>query len=551
MSPKQFSSARFRATLAHTVLAAITLALALTPALALAGPFTQNSIQPGELKDKLEAPGVCAGCHVEPLRDWSGTMMGNDFREPSFLAMLSIAEQDEPGVGDFCLRCHGAGWFEGKSEPPSGDFFGKTFEPPPKIDQESIPICDLCHRMERVGMRRSRFDGAMIAEGNGSVFIRPDDPWKGGKHPLTPLHKTGEFCGACHDVTNPKVPNTNRSGYLHPLERTYTEWKYSYFGENGLTCQQCHPPMKFPGAQTWLLYPGLAKLYPDVDAGWTNAGFALPKDRTSVWQAARERNEAFMKRAADIKVTAPRNVAPGNEAKIKVTVVNNTGHRLPTGFAEGRHMWIYVRVTDAAGKVIFEDGRLDKNGTVVQTDQTKVYEQKAGRGSEESFHFAANDTIIKDNRIPPAGFKKKAYEAEGAFIIGADYRDGQNRDDTIYRFEAPAQTAGPLRATAELRYETYSSEYMEWLRQTDHTLAANHGGPAAATPDGSKTWGETTYKIWETEAKGQPVEMAGDAAEIAVAAESSLLPDYAVPGAAAALFLVLIALGWSRLPRKD
>lgn len=467
--------------------------------------------------------------------------MGNDFREPSFLAMLSIAEQDVPGVGDYCLRCHAAGWFEGKSEPPGGDFLGKSFQNAPSIDRESVPLCDFCHRLERVGMRKSLYDGRMIAEGNGSVFIRPDDPWKGGKHPLTPLHKTGEFCGSCHDVSNPAVRNTNKEAYeQHPLERTYTEWKYSSFSANGITCQQCHPPMKFPGAQTWLLYPGMAKLYPDVDAGWADAGFPMSKDRSTLWQAARAQNETFMRRAADLKVEALDDFKPGGEARIKVTVVNNTGHRLPTGFAEGRQMWVWLRVTDATGKQVFEDGLLDQDGRLVRSDQTKVYEQKAGVDGEPSFHFAALNTIIKDNRIPPAGFNKKAYEAEGALIIGADYPSGQNWDETTYKLNVPADATGPLRVEAQLKYETYSAEYMEWLLDTDKTLAANHGGPAAETPDGSKTWGETTYKIWEEEAKGRPVLMASELTEAPLAAQNSQLEVYATTGVGGLLFILLI-----------
>ncbi len=371
------------------------------PSFSHASPVTANSTQPEQLIDKLEPPAECAKCHNEPYRDWSGTMMGNDFRDPSWLAALSIAEQDMPGIGDYCLRCHGAGWFEGKSEPPGGDSRGKSFEPPPAIDRESIPLCDFCHRVERIGERKSAYDEQMIAEGNGAIFIRPDDPWKGAAHPLTDLHKKGEFCGSCHDVSNPLVKNADVPEMDHPLERTYTEWKYSFFGENEITCQKCHPPMKFPGAQTWILYPGMATLYPDVDAGWVEAGINVRADRSQVWKEARERNEAFMKRAADIKVTAAQPVEPGEEATVEVRVVNKSGHRLPTGFAEGRHMWIHLRVTDSQDRLIFEDGKLDDDGKIVESEQSKIYEQKAGVDGEKSFHFALLNTIIKDNRIPP------------------------------------------------------------------------------------------------------------------------------------------------------
>ncbi|HEB12471.1 MAG TPA: hypothetical protein ENI11_02215 [Actinobacteria bacterium] len=517
-----------------------------------ASPITANSTQPEQLTDKLEPPAECATCHNEPYRDWSGTMMGNDFRDPSWLAALSIAEQDVPGIGDYCLRCHGAGWFEGKSEPPDGDSRGKSFAPPPKIDRESIPLCDFCHRVERVGERKSAYDDQMIAEGNGAIFIRPDDPWKGASHPLKEIHKKGEFCGSCHDVSNPLVKNADVPAMDHPLERTYTEWKYSFFGENEITCQKCHPPMKFPGAQTWILYPGMASLYPDVDEGWVEAGFNVKADRSSAWKAARERNVAFMKRAADIKVEAEKTMEPGEETVIKVTVVNKSGHRLPTGFAEGRHMWIHLRVTDSEGMLVFEDGKLDDDGKIIETEQSKVYEQKAGVDGEKSFHFALVNSIIKDNRIPPFGFRKTAYEAEGAFIVGADYQPGQNWDITKYEFDIPGDALGPFTVQANLKYETYSAEYMNWLVDTDKTLAANYGGEAPATPDGARTWGETTYRLWETEAKGRPLLMATAVASISYTSATSM-PQLMIEIIVGVFILTLIVLslkGKGRTPQS-
>ena len=492
---------------------------------ASAGEATKNSTQPGDIVDKLEAPAACADCHASVYKDWSGSMMGNDFYDPSFLAALSIAEQDAPGVGDYCLRCHAVGWFEGKSETPGGDTLGKSFLPAPAVDRESVPVCDLCHRLERVGLRKSRVDGAEIAEGNGSVYFSVKDPWKGGKHPLKPLHKTSELCGSCHDVSNPLLASGNDSSMRQPLERTYTEWKFSFFGETGFRCQQCHPPMKFPGAQTWLLYPGMSSLYGDVDAWWAKAGFKVTPSRAFALRAARERNEQLMRQAADVEILEPPELRLGNDFEVRVRVTNRTGHKLPTGFAEGRQLWLHLRVTDADGKLVFEDGRLDESGALVRTDQTKVYEQKAAVEGKKSFHFAKLDEILKDNRIPARGFDKEAYEKEGAFIIGADYEDGQNWDVTPFIFNVPPDVRGPLTIKARLKYETYSKEYMDWLRATDKTKTANAGGPAAAAPDGSDTWGEVTYKLWKKYGRGRPTVIAGADRVVKAAASATTWND--------------------------
>ncbi len=63
------------------------------------------------------------------------------------------------------------------------------------------------------------------------------------KYPNLPPAKgfiqTAEFCAACHEET---IPVLNHG---MPVQRTYTEWKYSDYGREGpdqKTCQDCHMP---------------------------------------------------------------------------------------------------------------------------------------------------------------------------------------------------------------------------------------------------------------------------------------------------------------------
>ena len=42
-------------------------------------------------------------------------MMAQAGRDPLFWAALDVANNDVPGIGDFCLRCHSpAGWLDGR-----------------------------------------------------------------------------------------------------------------------------------------------------------------------------------------------------------------------------------------------------------------------------------------------------------------------------------------------------------------------------------------------------------------------------------------------------
>ena len=38
-------------------------------------------------------------------------------------------------------------------------------------------------------------------------------------------------------------------------------------------------------------------------------------------------------------------------------VMNETGHKLPTGYPDGRRMWLHVRAFDEQRTVVFESGR--------------------------------------------------------------------------------------------------------------------------------------------------------------------------------------------------
>ena len=48
-----------------------------------------------------------------------------------------------------------------------------------------------------------------------------------------------------------------------------------------------------------------------------------------------------------------------------VTVINNTGHKLPSGYPEGRRIWINLQAYDSAGSLIYESGAYDSNTAIL------------------------------------------------------------------------------------------------------------------------------------------------------------------------------------------
>jgi hypothetical protein len=469
-------------------------------------------------------------------------------------------ESKLPVIADWCLRCHApGGWLEGHSEPKSfyspflkGQFWGAAFKEYPgfpgtprtvRLNRESEAEmdgvqCDFCHRASDNFKRASLFDGSNIPNGNGGFFVNRFNLFGQGTVDVAfDFQGTAEFCGTCHDVTNPlfktkTVINGSVPDMFQPLERTFTEWYWSDYGSNNFKCQECHTPMKFPGAQTWMLYPGMTDLWGAVDTTFTQPPYryGVPAGRNAALQEGRLRNIQMLKTAASMRIMGtPVSVTPGQTMTAEVQIINNTGHKLPTGYSEGRQMWIHLKATDAAGIVIYESGALDPaTGEIVDKHNgAKVYEfvglakdyDSSVAPPDSEFHFALVNFTAKDNRIPPVGFNKAAYTADGAFIIPStipgdppdtDYPDGQNWDVTTYSIPVPTGVTGPILITAELRYQTFSREYVDFLKANDIEKTKANGGRARNIPTtgiyGSmQTWGAVNAAIWTKNGKGRPV----------------------------------------------
>jgi hypothetical protein len=152
-------------------------------------------------------------------------------------------------------------------------------------------------------------------------------------------------------------------------------------------------------------------------------------------------------------------------------------------------MWLAVRFLDDAGGVIREHGGYDfaarelrppVAGTVLEVYEARhaidaAVAAATGLAAGTGFHLALSNTVEKDNRIPPRGFRRDAYDAFGATPKGAFYADGQYWDDTSYRIPRGAVTAEVI-----LYFETTTRGYIEFLRDTDPDGAAGAGARAFA-----------------------------------------------------------------------
>ncbi|MFT5424343.1 MAG: hypothetical protein ACI89L_002138 [Phycisphaerales bacterium] len=489
--------------------------------------FFGHGTQPGTLIDPIQSVNDCKSCHggYDPLHEqfepWAASMMAQAQRDPLYLASLSVANQDAAFAGDLCLRCHTpTGWLAGRTNPTDGSALVD-------IDLEGIN-CNFCHRMvdpdhtvsldpaADLGILTALEvgdNGIPVSQHSGHYVIDPNDVRRGpfdlgtfARHDwlVSPYHSSSEACAACHDVSNPVysrqpdgtyavndvsvIPPSQNKLDQFPSERTYSEWSMSQyalgpvetFGRFGgnitavSSCQDCHmpdgtgagaknralrddlPSHFFNGGNTWVLN-AVRNLYPDSLTDLTSQSAS-----DSIARAVTR-----LQSAADLEAWQD-----GTDLVVRVT--NWSGHKLPTGYPEGRRMWLNIRFLDAGGLPVAEHGAYDNATAVLTTGNTQVWDGRLGVGTAaaaalgvpagEGFHFALSNEWVKDNRIPPLGFTNAGFEAVQAAPIGAVYADGQHWDDNSF-----AVPVGAASAEVRLFYQTSSLEYITFLRDENFT----------------------------------------------------------------------------------
>lgn len=477
---------------------------------------------------------VCSFCHSSqngtvadmessPHETWSGSLMANAGRDPLFFAQMTNANQDVPGVGYYCLRCHVPMTV---ATGHAYDWRGGTLD---SVDRDGV-ACHLCHAMidprTTEASAVSPMDLGTLASladppktfGNAQFVVDPSWLRRGPYDDAMPLHPwavgpqflhDGALCGTCHDVGNLAVSKLSNGSYAYnlphqqapdpdpraqfPLERTFTEWNLSAYSGEGTTCQSCHMPRAtgkgcfntsqrpdlarhdFAGASAWVL--GI------IDTYWGGMvdHKALVRGQANA--------VAMLKTAASLALSQQ-----GSTLSVRVT--NLSGHKLPTGHIEGRRVWVNVKMKDAANNVVAEYGKWDPTTGDLDTSKTTVFEMHIGLSDAASkltglppgptTHMSLADVIVKDSRIPPRGFSNATFAAAGAGAVGATYADGQNWADTSF-----AIPNGGKHATVTLEYQTVTREYIDALEKGNHT----------------DTWGTTLAGLWQGSGRDAPVDM--------------------------------------------
>jgi hypothetical protein len=621
-------------------------------AITVPNEIQQPGTQPREIGN-LESPDKCDNCHggydtsVEPAHNWRGSMMANAGRDPIFWATLAVAEQDFDGAGDLCIRCHStAGWLAGRSTPTDGSGLAAG-------DADGVE-CDFCHKLTNPdnsdpvlqGLMNPPFEANMIdpedgilkgyyGSGMSSIWVGSqklgpyDDAEARHQFAQSNFHRSIDFCGTCHDVSNSAVgdlaPNNGTqiigvaglepgtySGILDTpstpspieekaafnnfpfmygiVERTFSEYKAGALSRTLIN--EADANLGFP---TELLVPGGAidaAIQSSLVAG-SSGNYADNTDRYFSCQTCHMRPVTGFgcnKKGAPIRTDLPLHDMTGgnywmpdaiqyldsqgklllggglttvqttalNDGKTRamkqlseaaslavsevggiptVKIVNLTGHKLISGYPEGRRMWLNIKWYDSNNQLIREDGQYGPVVTItnpvdgslyevnsimdLHDPNTKIYEAHyamtkewalklldvgypeglplsfdsetgdtdytlgdLANGSDqyyETFHFVLNNYVAKDNRIPPYGMSYDEAEKRNALPVPADQYGGSPGGSYNHfdEFElSPPDGGVAAYAEISLLYQPTSWEYIQFLWKANtggNSFLANEG----------------------------------------------------------------------------
>ena len=263
------------------------------------------------------------------------------------------------------------------------------------------------------------FDGEVVRRGPRAYA----DP-EGSPEPPHPYLQDLEFlpssrmCGTCHDVTTERERVDDEGvgmGVNFNEQRTYSEWvnsAYAVPGDDFQTCQDCHMKVVEVPASGCQEHENLGYFYDDfrrhLIVGANSQALEIiaansPGANVGAINAVIEYADEFIAEAATLEVEFPDAVdLDAGIAMIPVRVTNETGHKLPTGYSEGRVMWLEVTAS-YGGELVWSSGNWD--GAAIEDDeQLRTYEG-VGRalGRRDAQSPAAQRLLARGHPDPAAG----------------------------------------------------------------------------------------------------------------------------------------------------
>ncbi len=414
-------------------------------------------------------PAACASCHVDIARQHEQAMMSQSFTHPwdeiEYYELAVPHAEKEPkvaGVKAGCNGCHAPLAFLAGDIPPPRPAEGSRAN-------EGVS-CDLCHTVTGFkGDEPVNFNW-VVAPGRLKQGPRAgvESPYHDTRE--NPFLRTAEFCGTCHNEKNP---------WGLYVKATHFEWKEGPHGRAGIVCQDCHMPPA-PGRSARM-------------------GEPLPDVRQHLFHGAHDAGK--LAGVAEVRIhPEAREAEPGDSIKLTAIVVNaKAGHKIPTGSAEERVLWLHVEATDAAGKTYHlvvdpkgfagEELTIASDTALAYQDIGEIKDIAGFRGLKRDGDYptmAPGDRIFRLPYLDPKG--RMTIAQWGTASFGPDYRLAPLAATAeTFTWKLPKNiAAGPVTVKASLYYSRLVSSVAAFLK-----VPAEEAAPVTLN------FHETTFTVLE------------------------------------------------------
>ena len=463
----------------------------------------------------------CAFCHdqwgngltarggrdVSIATDWRGTMMAHSSKDPFWRAVMEAEVIENPSlrglIEDKCQTCH-APLAHAQAHADGTNQLAFADSRDWALAREGV-ACTLCHQIQPTNLGTpASFTGHYTIGTNRVIYGPYADvltmPMQ--RHvDYTPEHgahtQNSALCATCHTLFTPALAADGKVIGEYPEQVPFLEWRNSDFAHQGKHCQDCHlprfdEPIKVSSRPPWLeprkpfwrhQFAGgnafmLSLLAHHADSLEANAD-------AGQFKAMIEKSREQLRRAARLAVSGDRQ---RDALVLRVEVENLAGHKFPTGHPY-RRAWLHVRVTDSEGRQVFESGTVDAEGrlgglegalephhdVITNHNQVQIYQAIMGDSAgQRTWSLLRGTRNLKDNRLPPKGFKPEGPDAAHVAPQGVEgdpnfHCRANGRDEVTYRI-ALGPARGPLEVQVELLYQSVPPETV--ARLLDSTAPA-------------------------------------------------------------------------------
>jgi hypothetical protein len=457
----------------------------------------------------------CVACHnglatssgedVSIGFEWRASIMANSSRDPYWQGSVRRESIDHPestaAIENECSTCHmPAVHFRDREEGRQTQVFSRLpLQKFPKGDHAAADgvTCSVCHQIEKTGLgTEATFVGNVVIAKPIENDMRPEyGPFDIDKGHQTVMHSStatyiptkadhmrdAGLCGSCHTLITAALGPKGEKLARFPEQVPFQEWQHSDYATTQ-TCQDCHMPRVNEAVAVTALYGPLREgMHRHVFVGSNFVMEGMLKDHRDelATEALPEELDAAMKRTAEFlktqaaKVTITNVDATTNGLAVDVHVENLGGHKLPTAYPS-RRAWLHVSVKDSNGRLVFESGALNPDGSIVgnhndedplkfephyreitSPQQVEIYEpilkDSEGKVTTGLLHAVG---YLKDNRLLPHGFDKAT--AEKDIAVTGDAADDPGFTDTgssVRYVVSTRNAAGPFKIEAELWFQ--------------------------------------------------------------------------------------------------